>query len=327
MSRPAVPVLEVGPGGLVLDANDAFCVLVGMDRDAIVGDEPPYSWWPKEQYAWFAVQLGEHLDHAAGRGDFSGRVRRADGTTIGVTGHVEPDEQPDHVSISIQPTDESEGAHDSSEPELEEYLRRMFDAGAVGMISGRENHVLRANDAFLAIIGYSRDEFDAGEIDWAALTPPEFFDADAAAGETMLRTGSAGPIEKQYLHHDGRRVWVRVAGTMLSRLPFRWSSTVEDTTVEHEARIEHDTAMADLEEQVDDLTVERDQLQRALDSRVVIEQAKGRLAGELDISTTEAFTLLRERARQHGIKLRDLARSVSARGARALPRPRSRSQR
>ncbi|MGI5471356.1 GAF and ANTAR domain-containing protein [Streptomyces sp. CA-132043] len=53
-----------------------------------------------------------------------------------------------------------------------------------------------------------------------------------------------------------------------------------------------------------------DQLQHALDSRVVIEQAKGMLAAERRVPPREAFELLRRYARHHRAKLRDTAEAV-----------------
>ncbi|MFP3988910.1 GAF and ANTAR domain-containing protein [Streptomyces sp. E11-3] len=52
------------------------------------------------------------------------------------------------------------------------------------------------------------------------------------------------------------------------------------------------------------------QLQTALDSRVVIEQAKGILTERLNCSVDDAFTLLRHHARRNQIKLTDLARQI-----------------
>lgn len=50
-----------------------------------------------------------------------------------------------------------------------------------------------------------------------------------------------------------------------------------------------------------------EQLQTALNSRVVIEQAKGKLAERQDIGMEEAFTALRKYARSHNRRLSDLA--------------------
>ena len=54
------------------------------------------------------------------------------------------------------------------------------------------------------------------------------------------------------------------------------------------------------------------QLQTALDSRVVIEQAKGILSERHQITPTEAFDRLRQEARSQRTKLRDLAAQVVA---------------
>jgi len=52
------------------------------------------------------------------------------------------------------------------------------------------------------------------------------------------------------------------------------------------------------------------QLQTALDSRVVIEQAKGVLAERGGVTVSEAFETLRRHARNNGLKLHDVAQAV-----------------
>ncbi|MBZ4020306.1 hypothetical protein CCS38_32175 [Streptomyces purpurogeneiscleroticus] len=53
-----------------------------------------------------------------------------------------------------------------------------------------------------------------------------------------------------------------------------------------------------------------DQLQRAFDTRLIIEQAKGFLAGHLDTNSDTAFTILRSYARSHRVRIHDLAREI-----------------
>lgn len=59
-----------------------------------------------------------------------------------------------------------------------------------------------------------------------------------------------------------------------------------------------------------------DQLQRALNSRGIIEQAKGLLAAHLGTDVREAFEVLRRYARNNKLQLHDLARDVVERGFR-----------
>lgn len=55
------------------------------------------------------------------------------------------------------------------------------------------------------------------------------------------------------------------------------------------------------------------QLQRALDSRVLIEQAKGTLAEALDMTMEEAFRSLRSYARNHNLTLHEVASGIATR--------------
>jgi AmiR/NasT family two-component response regulator len=65
-----------------------------------------------------------------------------------------------------------------------------------------------------------------------------------------------------------------------------------------------------LREIVTRLREANDQLRRALESRIVIEQAKGVLAERFSLSLDEAFELLRDAARSSRANLRSLATTV-----------------
>ena len=67
-----------------------------------------------------------------------------------------------------------------------------------------------------------------------------------------------------------------------------------------------------------------EQLQGALNSRILIEQAKGVLAERLNVSVDDAFALLRNHSRNGNLKLRDVAAEVvSGRLNITAPSPRS----
>ncbi|MFY9934113.1 MAG: GAF and ANTAR domain-containing protein [Streptosporangiaceae bacterium] len=69
-----------------------------------------------------------------------------------------------------------------------------------------------------------------------------------------------------------------------------------------------------------------EQLQTALNSRVIIEQAKGKLAERLGVDMDEAFNLLRDRARTGNRRLSDLARAFIE-GSEPLSEPATRRPR
>ncbi|KAM3097356.1 CHASE domain-containing protein [Phormidesmis sp. 146-35] len=99
--------------------------------------------------------------------------------------------------------------------QTESRLRRLMDANIIGIIIANVNgEVLEANDAFLNMIGYSREEAMTGAINWRDITPPEYFPLDDRAREEMQERGSHDPYEKAYLRRDGTRVPV-VVGTAL----------------------------------------------------------------------------------------------------------------
>jgi AmiR/NasT family two-component response regulator len=65
-----------------------------------------------------------------------------------------------------------------------------------------------------------------------------------------------------------------------------------------------------LRELVDRLQTHNAQLTRALESRIVIEQAKGVLAERYAIAIDEAFEVLRRAARSNRMQIHELARRV-----------------
>jgi PAS domain S-box-containing protein len=94
-------------------------------------------------------------------------------------------------------------------------IRRLVDANIVGIIIWEvEGRILEANDAFLRMVGYDREDLTAGRLHRTTLTPPEWRERDARTVAELKRIGTAKPFEKEYLRKDGSRVPVLIGGAM-----------------------------------------------------------------------------------------------------------------
>jgi PAS domain S-box-containing protein len=94
-------------------------------------------------------------------------------------------------------------------------IRRLVDANIVGIIIWEvEGRILEANDEFLRMVGYDREDLTAGRLHRTTLTPLEWRDRDAHTVAELKRIGTAQPFEKEYLRKDGSRVPVLIGGAM-----------------------------------------------------------------------------------------------------------------
>src|SRR5262249_58982270 len=77
-----------------------------------------------------------------------------------------------------------------------------------------EGAVVTANDEFLRMLQYERDDVAAGRLRWTELTPPEWRERDECAVAELRSTGTFKPFEKEYLRKDGNRLPVLIGGAL-----------------------------------------------------------------------------------------------------------------
>jgi PAS domain S-box-containing protein len=95
--------------------------------------------------------------------------------------------------------------------EREAKIRRLVEANIIGIFIGdNEGSILEANDAFLRIVGYDREDLASRRLRWTDLTPPEWHDLQERHVSDIGASGSLQPYEKEYFRKDGSRVPVLI---------------------------------------------------------------------------------------------------------------------
>ncbi|ODG97871.1 hybrid sensor histidine kinase/response regulator [Nostoc sp. KVJ20] len=102
--------------------------------------------------------------------------------------------------------------------ESEARFRRLFESNLIGVAFWNvHGFVIDANDAFLQLAGYTRDEFATlGRINWRELTPVEYQDLDDRALLEVQTTGVSKIYEKEYIHRNGKRVPIVLGMALLN---------------------------------------------------------------------------------------------------------------
>ena len=89
----------------------------------------------------------------------------------------------------------------------ESRFRRIVSSNAQGVIFwNRKGEISEANDAFLRLVRYTREDLQAGRLNWIALTPAEYVASDQRCLDEVAAHGACTPYEKEYIRKDGTRV-------------------------------------------------------------------------------------------------------------------------
>ena len=240
-------VIYYDTNGLILGANPAACQILGLDEDEMIT-------WPLVAAGHAVRDDGSPLDPA----DFPVSVALRTGEVVtdviigfphGRTGEMRwlritavPDSRDEKgrpqraYAMFRDLTKERRAA--AALREGTELMGRLREANVIGVVVNGDDHVHDANDAFLGIIGYTREDVEAGRISRESITPPEWWEADADAHRQLTRTGAFRPYEKEYVHRDGHRVPVLVGAAVIGYDPLRWVTYVVDLTARQRAEQE-----------------------------------------------------------------------------------------
>ncbi|MCC5655852.1 PAS domain S-box protein [Nostoc sp. XA010] len=95
--------------------------------------------------------------------------------------------------------------------ESEARFGRLTESNIIGVIvADLKGLIIEANDAFLEMLNYTREDLRSGRIRWDEITPPEYIEVSERAIEELRITGSCKPFEQEYIRKDGSQVPVLI---------------------------------------------------------------------------------------------------------------------
>jgi PAS domain S-box-containing protein len=129
-------------------------------------------------------------------------------------------------------------------------IRRLIESNIIGVFFwDMEGNVRDANDAFLQLVGYSRQDMLSGHVRWPDITPPAHRDLDTRMIDELKQAGSIRQYEKEFIRKDGRLVPVLIGAALLEGSQVQGVAFVLDLTEQKQAEERAFAARIEVEQQ------------------------------------------------------------------------------
>lgn len=201
----------------------------------------------------------EHSIAAGERFSMKFRLRRADGVYRWMDAGADPlrDERGDIVQWFgfCHDIDEQTRLY-SDVAEREARIRRLVDSDIIGIVIwDLDGTLIDANDAFLKMVRYDREDVERG-INWFDMTPPDWQEVHAQEeAEELARTGKMLAREKEYFRKDGTRVPVLIGAACFEGQSQRGVAYILDLTERKRAEEALHQSKQQLEQMIDTLPI------------------------------------------------------------------------
>jgi PAS domain S-box-containing protein len=94
---------------------------------------------------------------------------------------------------------------------------RLAESNIIGVIVSDMSNgsIMEANDAFLKMVSYEREDLSTNQMNWREMTPPEYILLSERSVEELKTTGVCKPFEKEYIRKNGDRIPVLLGSVAL----------------------------------------------------------------------------------------------------------------
>jgi len=124
-------------------------------------------------------------------------------------------------------------------------IRHLVESNIIGIFFWDANgSIIEANDAFLEMVGYSRQDLLSGEVQWERMTPQEYRELDQRKVMELREGSRFTPYEKEYLRKDGSRIPVLIGATLFEGSQDQGVAFVLDLTERKQAEAEREARRA-----------------------------------------------------------------------------------
>jgi PAS domain S-box-containing protein len=249
-----IGMVLIGTDHYFVDINDAFCKMLGYSREELTQksfielthpDDVETSVGLAEQaiqgkishYKLEKRYIRKNQDviwvsvTSTAIRDYSGEIRHRLGMIEDITERRHHETERKRAEASLL--------------QNEARFRGVFESNLMGILFWHINgQITDVNDAFVRMVGYSREELISGQVEWTEITPPEYREYDAQKFEVMQETGAFAPFEKEYICKDGSRIPVLLGCAFLPDSSERGIAFVLDIRDQKQLKQERELLLA-----------------------------------------------------------------------------------
>ncbi len=217
------------PQGLVLMTNPAYHRLYGYSPEEVNGKSFAII-FPEEQRAWAIAEYQRTFVQPTIEPAVETTIRRKDGAERIVEARyhfvLQDGQRSAMVSVVRDITEQKRVQEALQRVQLR--AQRLMESNIIGVFIADEDTILESNEAFLEMVGYSREDLHNTKINWSSMTPSHYALLSQKALQEVRERGACTAFEKEYIRKDGRHVPILIGAARLQEEPLQWVCFVLD---------------------------------------------------------------------------------------------------